>query len=139
MVLVTMIESYFVEQVLAQMQEPTFLDRASERMWKCEGLFAEAKQNHGLARAKYRGRGKVQIQAYLIAIVQNLKRLLFPIYCWLVACWSRLTRAIAHASPTHRMKPKISRKNASKKSTFSTGPTVCRDSEKKTTWPLAAE
>ncbi len=116
------------EQVQAQMQEPTFLNRASERMWKCEGLFAEAKQNHGLARAKYRGRGKVQIQAYLIAIVQNLKRLLFPFYCRLVACWSRLTRAIAHASPTHRRKPKISRKNASKKSTFSTGPVLFSDS-----------
>ena len=73
------------EEVLASMQETTFLERASERMWKCEGLFAEAKQNHGLARAKYRGRTKVQIQAYLIAIVQNLKRLLFPLYCWLLS------------------------------------------------------
>jgi hypothetical protein len=25
----------------------------------------------------------VQIQAYLCAIVQNRKRLLFPLYCWL--------------------------------------------------------
>ena len=73
------------EEVLASMQETTFLERASERMWKCEGLFAEAKQNHGLARAKYRGRTKVQIQAYLISIVQNLKRLLFPLYCWLLS------------------------------------------------------
>ena len=71
------------EQVQAQMEQPTFLERASERMWKCEGLFAESKQNHCLARAKYRGRPKVQIQAYLCAIVQNLKRLLFPLYCWL--------------------------------------------------------
>ncbi len=79
------------EQVQAQMEQPTFLERASERMWKCEGLFAESKQNHCLARAKYRGRSKVQIQAYLIAIVQNLKRLLFPLYCWLLAhcgCYS---------------------------------------------------
>ncbi len=85
------------EEVLAQMQEPTFVDRASERMWKCEGLFAEAKQNHNLSRAKYRGRGKVQIQAYLSAIVQNLKRLLFPLYCWLAACWLRWTRDAQHA------------------------------------------
>ena len=85
------------EEVLAQMQEPTFADRASERMWKCEGLFAEAKQNHNLSRAKYRGRGKVQIQAYFSAIVQNLKRLLFPVYYWLVACWSRSTRDAQHA------------------------------------------
>jgi hypothetical protein len=46
-------------------------------MWKIDGLFAEAKDNHGLARAKYRGRAKVQIQAYLTATVQNLKRLVF--------------------------------------------------------------
>ena len=68
---------------------------ASERMWKCEGLFAEAKQYHRLSRAKYRSRPKVQIQAYPSAIVQNLKRLLFPLYCWLVACSWRLTHATA--------------------------------------------
>ena len=71
------------------MQESTFIERASERMWKCEGLFAESKQYHCLARAKYRGRSKVQIQAYLCAIVQNLKRLLFPLYGWLLTCWWR--------------------------------------------------
>ena len=43
-------------------------------MWKSEGLFAEAKQNHNLSRAKYRGRPKVQIQALLSAIAQNVKR-----------------------------------------------------------------
>jgi transposase len=73
------------DEVRAQMNEPDFGERASERMWKSEGLFAEAKVNHCLARAKYRGRPKVQIQAYLSAIVQNLKRLLFPLYCWLLA------------------------------------------------------
>ena len=80
------------DEVQAQMNEPKFGENASERMWKCEGLFAEAKQFHGLSRAKYRGRPKVQIQAYLSAIVQNLKRLLFPLCCWLVACWLRPTR-----------------------------------------------
>ena len=59
------------------MNDPTFKKKMSERMWKIEGLFAEAKDNHGLARAKYRGRAKVQIQAYLTAMVQNLKRLVF--------------------------------------------------------------
>jgi len=77
------------EEVLAYMQESTFIERASERMWKCEGLFAESKQYHCLARAKYRGRSKVQIQAYLCAIVQNLKRLLFPLYAWLLTRWWR--------------------------------------------------
>jgi hypothetical protein len=85
------------EQVQAQMEQATFLERSSERMWKCEGLFAEAKQYHGLSRAKYRGRRKVQIQAYLIAIVQNLKRLLFPLYGWLLTCWWRWKRDATHA------------------------------------------
>jgi hypothetical protein len=90
------------EQVQAQMEQPTFLERASERMWKCEGLFAESKQNHCLARAKYRGRSKVQIQAYLCAIVQNLKRLLFPIYCWLFTCLHYQTRHPIHARSVPR-------------------------------------
>jgi IS5 family transposase len=93
------------EEVLASMQESTFLERASERMWKCEGLFAESKQYHCLARAKYRGRSKVQIQAYLCAIVQNLKRLLFPLYCWLLANrWSYSTNT-APASPSNQSRP----------------------------------
>ena len=80
------------DEVRAHMNEPEFADRAAERMWKCEGLFAESKVNHCLARAKYRGRAKVQIQAYLSAMVQNLKRLLFPLYCWRLACWQHQTR-----------------------------------------------
>jgi transposase len=63
------------EEVQARMRDPTFRTKRCERMWKMEGLFAEAKQNHGLSRARYRGRAKVQIQAYLSAAVQNLKRL----------------------------------------------------------------
>jgi transposase len=79
------IDQDLFEEVQESMREPAFRQRASERMWKIEGLFAEAKRNHNLSRAKYRGTSKVQIQAYLSAIVQNLKRLLFPLYCWLFA------------------------------------------------------
>lgn len=78
------------EEVQARMRDPTFRHQMSERMWKCEGLFAEAKQNHGLARARYRGRGKVQIQAYLSATVQNLKRLVFLFYHWFAVWWASL-------------------------------------------------
>jgi len=80
------------EEVQARMEEPEFGKKLSERMWKAEGLFAEAKRNHGLARARYRGRSKVQIQAYLIAMAQNLKRLVLLFYYWLIACWSRRPR-----------------------------------------------
>jgi hypothetical protein len=78
------------EEVQARMRDPTFRHKMSERLWKCEGLFAEAKQNHGLSRARYRGRRKVQIQAYLSATVQNLKRLVFLFYHWLAGWWSSL-------------------------------------------------
>ena len=73
------------EEVQTQMRDPTFGEKMSERMWKIEGLFAEAKQNHNLSRAKYRGRPKVQIQAYLSAMAQNLKRLVALFYYWLIA------------------------------------------------------
>ena len=39
-----------------------------------EGLFGEAKENHGLRRTKYRGLVNAQIQFYLTALTQNLKR-----------------------------------------------------------------
>lgn len=88
------------------MEEPHFKQNVSERMWKMEGLFAEAKQNHCLARARYRGRSKVQIQAYLIAIVQNLKRLLFPFSCWLLTPFLRSACTAAHCSPVNSTRPK---------------------------------
>jgi transposase len=40
-----------------------------------EHLFAEAKQNHGMERARYRGLDPLQEQLYLTASIQNLKRL----------------------------------------------------------------
>ena len=42
---------------------------------RIEHLFGEAKQSHGLGKARYRGLEKMNEQATLIAIVQNLKRL----------------------------------------------------------------
>lgn len=45
-----------------------------ERAWKIEGLFGEAKDNHCLRRVRYRGLRNAQIQFYLTALTQNLKR-----------------------------------------------------------------
>jgi transposase len=42
---------------------------------RSEHLFAEGKNEHGLRRARRRGRERVEDQANLIAVVQNLKRL----------------------------------------------------------------
>lgn len=53
-----------------------FKQKLNERMWKIEGIFAEAKNNHNLKKARYRGQNKVQMQAYMTAAVQNLKRVM---------------------------------------------------------------
>jgi hypothetical protein len=51
----------------------------------------------------------VQIQAYLSAIVQNLNRLLFPLYCWLVAHrWSYST-STTPALPSNQSWPPTNR------------------------------
>ena len=65
----------FFEEHLMYMQEPFFQSAMKERLWKIEGINAEAKNLHALKRARYRGLSKVQIQAYMTAVVQNLKRL----------------------------------------------------------------
>jgi hypothetical protein len=67
-------------------------------------------------RAKYRGRAKVQFQAYLSAIAQNLKRLLFLHY-QILAAWSLSQRV--RANSTREQYSIVSR-------TFSTRPVVKR-------------
>jgi transposase len=99
------------EEVQAKMRDPTFKQIRKERMWKSEGLFAESKQNHCLARAKYRGRPKVQIQALLSAIAQNVKRLVALFYCWLLSHWLRVQSKSADSQPQR-----------TQSSTFSTRP-----------------
>ena len=63
-----------VEVVRRRQRTATFRQRLVERKWKIEGLFGEAKQNHSLRRARYRGLSKVQIQFFMIAIALNCKR-----------------------------------------------------------------
>lgn len=60
-----------LEQTALREKTRIFQITRGERQWKMEGIFAEAKDNHCLDRARYRGRAKVQIQAYMIAVVQN--------------------------------------------------------------------
>ncbi len=61
-------------QSLTRRRESTkdFQEARREKMWKIEGIFAEAKTYHGMGRARYRGRSKVQIQMYMSVGVQNL-------------------------------------------------------------------
>jgi transposase/uncharacterized protein (UPF0179 family) len=52
-----------------------FKETLVRHRWKVEGMHGEAKTQHGLRRAVRRGLVNVAIQAYLTAIVINLKRL----------------------------------------------------------------
>ena len=63
-----------IEAVRRRQTTKTFAMRLIERKWKIEGIFGEAKVNHGLRRARYRGLSKVQIQFFMIAIALNCKR-----------------------------------------------------------------
>lgn len=69
-----------IDRVRKRQVTTTFRKKLVERKWKIEGLFAEAKENHGLRRARYRGRSKFQIQCYMIALIQNFKRVLTLLY-----------------------------------------------------------
>ena len=46
------------------------------RKHRAEGSFADASNNHGYKRARWRGMAKVQIQNLMIATVQNIRKLL---------------------------------------------------------------
>ena len=47
----------------------------ARRKTKIEGSFADAANNHGFKRARWRGLAKVEIQNLLIAAIQNLRKL----------------------------------------------------------------
>ena len=51
----------------------------SRRQYKAEGSFADAANNHGFKRSRFRGIEKVQIQNLLIAAIQNLRKLVHHI------------------------------------------------------------
>lgn len=68
------------QEIQRRMKTSHFIAVMEERFWKIENIIAEAKNRHGLKKAKYRGLSKVQIQAYFVASVQNIKRLIAAIF-----------------------------------------------------------
>lgn len=64
-----------LDAVRRRMTTAYFKSRLRERMWKIESLFGEAKTNHLLRRAKYRGIQNMTIQALMTGITLNLKKL----------------------------------------------------------------
>lgn len=51
-----------------------------KKRYKIERKFADAKNNHGLAKCRWLSQFKTEIQAYLTSIVLNCKRIVFLIY-----------------------------------------------------------
>ena len=63
------------EAVQTKMHTPLFKEKMKKRFWLIEGLIAEARTWHTFARARFRRKHKMQIQAYMTAMVQNIIRL----------------------------------------------------------------
>lgn len=76
-----------IDRIKKRQVTPHFKRKLAERQWKAEGVFGEAKNRHGLRRAQYRGQAKMQIQLYLTAMTQNLKRLVGCFYELLGLLW----------------------------------------------------
>jgi transposase len=83
------------DKIRRRMKTATFKKKRYARSWKIEGIFGEAKSNHCLGRAKYRGLAKVQIQVYLSATVQNLKRIISVYGEGVSSIWRSLIDKIA--------------------------------------------
>lgn len=73
---VTRFESGYVERAQAACRRPRGRRLFQRRQTCIEGLFGQAKNWHGLRRARWRGRVKMRIQTLLTAAVLNLKKLL---------------------------------------------------------------
>lgn len=65
-----------VDRALKDKGRAAFRHRMTRRMTVVEGSFGEAKERHGHHRTRWRGCWKVQVQCWLVASIQNLKKLL---------------------------------------------------------------
>ena len=98
-----------IDKIKKRQKTKHFKKKLKERLWKIEGLFAEAKQYHGLGRAKYRGLANMQIQCYLTALVQNIKRLLSLLFVLLSYCyWLHNSHSNKKASLSSCLQPILS-------------------------------
>ena len=77
-----------IEAVRRRQTTAAFRQRLVERKWKIEGLFGEAKQNHSMRRARYRGLTKVQIQFFMIASALHCKRMVKAHYFFRQICFT---------------------------------------------------
>jgi transposase len=66
----------------ADARTDSFRDLYRSRSPVIEGVFAEAKEWHGLRRARRRGRSKMLVQCLIVATILNLKRLATHLVTW---------------------------------------------------------
>jgi transposase len=77
---------------MESLTEEALANRKRRQHWM-EGSFADAANNHGLKRSRWRGLWKQTIQDLLIATCQNLRKLgkaLWPFLCWLTDAMAQL-------------------------------------------------
>ena len=65
-----------VEEAKERLSSPLGKQLLQQRKVRAEGVFALAKELHGLRRTRFKGRWKVQIQLWLTAAAINIKRAL---------------------------------------------------------------
>lgn len=65
----------YIDCQIKKQNSPVWRAMLKKRKTMVEGSFADAKENHGMRRAKYRGLAKVQEQSFMTAIVQNIKKM----------------------------------------------------------------
>ncbi len=82
------------QQVKLEMETEEFKKKMRERLWKIEGVMNELKNYHNLSRAKVKGLGEVQIQAYMAAIAINIKRLVFFATSFWVLLYLKLDQSL---------------------------------------------
>ena len=57
-----------------------------------ERSFADAKQHHGHRYARHRGLARVQIQCWLAAAAQNIKKIALVVFLWFFSVWTTFKR-----------------------------------------------
>jgi transposase len=77
---VTRFDTPYVELAQAACESAVGKRLLKKRQTCMEGLFGQAKSQHGLARARLRGLVKMQMQALLTAMVLNIKKLLWAVF-----------------------------------------------------------
>jgi transposase len=79
----------------------------ARRKHKAEGSFADAANNHGFKRSRFRGIEKVQMQNLMIAAIQNLRKLMHHITRKPAMQASKLASTLRLSAGFHALRPSL--------------------------------